>query len=504
MSLKKWSPVFAGLLVTFLAPPSFGACPGGCPRGDTTSITVAAVGPVSGILFGFTDADYQSPLTATPAADEQTSCAQPGELRTRRFEFAGDPPGLGPVHLYLDPNRSSGGGVTPQAMPQSAGQVQPNGGLYPAVNDMKFYLRLDIPDLGMRLVNVGPLHVTAPVGAWPPPEGTIYDLQKAVQFAERDPQTGAPTGPVLATLNLGSHATFYGAGPLTATLSQASTSGNTVNLTAQVSSQSSSALNAVWHFYSREKIAALGQPAPAAMVASEFGPQAGRLSLPASGSQTIGVPVQMTRPGSEPVSFFVSAASNGQIFGSKQTVRAVLPNQGLQVTAVSPETASAGASVTLTLTGTGFALPLSLSTGDPNVQITGVNLLSPQTVQASLQVLGSAAPGYRDLTVTSNGRQFKVVEAFTVTWPRPAITQALPASVSGGAAFTFDVKGDFFLSPSFVGLGPNVTVQSVQRVSRDKLTVTAQAAPGFTGPVDVIVVGANGSAALAGGLTVTP
>lgn len=499
----------------------------GCARSDSIDIVLTAIGPTQGTLFGFTDADYKG-----AAPDEQSSCEQPGDLQTTRFEFAGDLPGVGAVRLYLDPARSSGGSLVPQSLPQSASAIDPDGGLFPAVNEMKFYLRLDIPDLGLELANIQPLTVKAVVGSWPPPVGTAYQLQQQVQFAERDPLTGAPTGPVLATVQLGSQAQFHAPGPLDTDLEQVAVQGDTVAVEASLTAQTTAPLETVWHVYSRGKLVTLdttpASPATgtgsggigvgtgasystespvdeeAQAAEAEYGPEAGEASLAPGTPEVIGVSAQLSKPGSEYVTLFAATRSGNQVFGGRHGLRIVRPDNGLKVSGVFPATAVAGTSGTLVLTGQGFQHPLSLTASAPGITIGTLTLVSPQEVQAQVVFQAAAKPGTVDLKLTSNGREFTFVEAFTMRWPRPQIGQVGPAVLTAGTQSVLSIHGDFFHAPSFVSLGSNVQVVSVQRVSRNLLSVTVVPASGFSGPVDVIVVGANGSAAKAGAVTVVP
>lgn len=494
--------LLTAILLLISNTPVFGACAGGagCARSDRLTLAVTGVGSSAGSLSGFTDAAYQwSAANSCPTL--RTSCQQPGALQTSAFEFVGDLPGLGPARLYLDPNRKSGGKVVPMVLPQSAAAIDPDGGLFPAVNEMTFYLRLDVPDLGLHLASVQPVTVRAVIGEWPPPPGTNYVLQKRVQFAERDSVTGAPTGPVLAKLEVGSQAYFHPAGPIETTLEQTSVQGNSVSLSARLATQTADSLRVVWHLYSREKIVSLGQPSAST---PEYGPRAGRADLQPGVPQLIDLPAQMTKPGSEFVTLFAAAESGGQIFGGRQDLRVVLPDNGLMISEIAPTTVKGGSSQTLVLTGDGFELPLSLSVSEAGIDVGKLTLVSPQEVRAEVVFRDAVYPGPIDVTLTSNGRVFTFVDALTVLWPRPVIQRIEPVVQPAGVKSLLRIHGDFFLAPSFVSLGPNVQVVSVRRVRRDLLSVTILAPTGFTGTADVIVVGANGSAAQAGAVTIVP
>jgi len=432
-----------------------------------------------------------------------TSCFQPALLQDRRFEFAGQISGLGPVRLYLDPVRISTGTIAadPTSLPHSCAEIVPGQTVFPARNQLAFYLRLDIPDLGLALTNVNPLSVSTTIGTWPPPVGATYALAQQVNFADRGPD-GLPVGPTRATLKLSSVSEFSPPGGYTLNVSQGVTSPAQIDVTGSITSSADTAIAVTWHYYTRGTLAALGAT-PSGTAA--FGPQAGIATLPSSGSvATVPLTLTLSRPGSEFVTFVASTVLHGQGRSDKGELRVVLPDNGLVVSSVSPATIPADGQVhQVTLTGQGFQLPTVAFTG-AGVTVQQVVVVNSQLLHVNVVVALNALPTTRDIIVTSTGRSFYFAQGPTVTWPAPGITSVSPTHISAGQAFNLTVTGSRFMPSPSVTLGTQLQVTGVQRISSTMLTVTGQAPLSASGPVDVVLLTASGAACLSAGLVVDP
>ncbi len=492
-------------------------CPGGegCARGDFMDVTIEGLGELTAILGGFTDSFYgiipEPPLVASGVVtDSETSCSQPGYLTDRRFEFAGDVPGLGPARLFLDPTRLSRGTVKPINMPQSFEELTPNTSVYPAVNEFRFYLRLNFPefgDNGLQLVNRNPLTVRGQFDEWPPPLGTVYHLVEPVQFSERNPNTGEPVGPVLATLEMPSHACFYGAeaGAITTSIAQIGLNGAHALLEATVVSTVNTA--AIWHAYSAGTILTLN-PTPPPLGAPEFGPQAGRLNLVAGVPKQVQFSATFGQAGSEFVRFMVHADTGAgndcmtRLSGSQNVVRVVRPNVGLSVDGVAELSYAllAGTTTEVTFTGTGFQQPVAIEFSGTGVTAQEVNIISPQEIRATIQVSTSAEPTTRNARFTSNGRQFLLAKSNDVIWPPPEVISVDPPVLFTSVPTELNITGKYFLPLSFVSLGPNVDVIDVSRISptllRARVVPRSPNTATAAGPADVVVVAANGASGI--------
>jgi hypothetical protein len=451
----------------------------GCARSDAATIDLMGVGTVNTSLVGFSDAAYVN-----------SSCLMPGNLAFRRFEFAGDVNVLGPVRLYLDPTRVSLGVISPP-------QPDPPG-LFPAQNRIAFYVRLDAPQLGLQLVSKSALVVAATIDSWPPPVGTTYQVQSPVEFLQRDPTTGAPNGPVVAVLTQNSHAQFYGAGPLNATILQTNSLGNAVQITGSLLSQIN--LNTIWHFYTIGKLLQLDEPVNEV---AAFGPQAGRSSLQPGIAQSIPITGHMLVPGSEEI-VFMAAAAQPFVFGDKAVVRVSLPDRGLEVTGISQQQIFAGNTSQLTITGNGFQAPISLSFSDKGITTQNIQLISPTQILATISVPATTAPTDNDLIVFSNNRTYTVADGVTILWNQPTITAVSPKTVKAGQTFTLDLVGDRFFDPSYLNLGDKVQIRRIQRISNQEIQVDASAKLATSGPVDIALTSANGTAQLNAGFNIVP
>lgn len=499
-------------------------CPGGemCARSDVLTMRLSGVGPVEGNLFGFTDTLYgaagpdEVARGALDGEESAGSCKQPSLLTDQRFEFAGFLPGVGAVRLYLDPRRPSRGEVVPAEIPDRLPESPSRDGAFPAVNEMRFFLHLDLPDMGesgMQLVNVEPLIVRAPIREWPPPVGTVYELDGPVEFAERDPKTGKAVGPVRATIAQESISCFQGTGPLEVSLEAGESKGRApVRLHGGIRSDSREELETIWHLYTRGRLVTLDSKRGKGE--GKLGPQAGSVTVGGQdrSSARIQARVKFRRPGSEFVTFMAAASDPGRefttecdqrIFGSQADLRVTQPDRGLLVSRVKPEVVEAGSEVALEITGEGFEQPLKLSFSGSGIELLGVERVSEERLRAKVRVGPEAAPTLRDLRIGSGKREFHFTEAVTVLWPPPVVHSVKPTTLANGPV-ELKIEGEFFPALTSVGLGPQVKVLGVDRQSRRHLVVQAEvsgAAEGSADVADVIVVGANGTGGLRSGLT---
>lgn len=492
-------------------------CSGGdmCGRSDLMSMHMEGLGPIAGNLFGYTDAFYgvASPEEVARGVlaegDSRGSCEQPSVLTDRRFEFAGRLPGVGAARLYLDPTRPSRGEVLPTRLPDKLEDKASTGGLFPAVNEMRFFLRLDLPEMGkagLYLTNVHPLTVRAHIDEWPPPRGTVYRMVEPVEFRERDPETGAPVGPVLATIAQESTSCFHGGGPLEVSVEAKSSQGRgPVRLEGQIRSSSRDPLEAVWHLYSRGRLVELDTSERGH---SLLGPHAGQVELGGSrrSSSRVRARVKLHSPGSEFVSFMAASAKgnavecDGHIFGDQAAVRVVRADRGLRIDLVEPAVLEAGTEATLNVSGASFQEPLALSVSGSGVDVIQVEQPAENHLRVRVRVEAAADPTRRDLHLRSREREFLFVEAFTVVWPPPVVHRVEPSSLAPGREVELTIDGDFFPALSSVSLGQNVEVHEVVRRSRRQLLVRASVSHKAAGTADVIVVGANGTGGLGSGL----
>ncbi len=185
------------------------------------------------------------------------------------------------------------------------------------------------------------------------------------------------------------------------------------------------------------------------------------------------------------------------------TVSAIVPNSGV-----------AGTAVNVTVTGTAFDPAAAfhlLQVSGAGVSASALAVASDTSLSATLTLAGIAPAGARDVSVTVGSQtSAPLVGGFTVVAPpAPTVASVSPASGARGAVVNVTVSGAQFdpANPIHqVGIsGVGVTVSNVVAVNATTLTCTltvGNLAPQSARDVTV-TVGAQTSAPLAGGFTVT-
>jgi hypothetical protein len=286
-------------------------------------------------------------------------------------------------------------------------------------------------------------------------------------------------------------------------------------LEARFTSTDDSSRDVVWHFYTRGRLIELGTPisggsaatlTPGEAARPELGPQAGITALPPQSPHSLRVTARFAKPGSEFVKFMAATSAGDEAYGNQHSVRAFQADSGLVLTSLQPEQALAGSTTTLVLSGEDFQAPLQIEFGDPAISASKVRLISSREVWIDVTIPGTAEPGTHDVVVTSQGRTFTFAEGFTTLWPPPVVTAVSPVlfSAKDTAAQQLHVTGDFFFAPSFVNLGSQMQVLSVQRLSRWELLVEAVPVAGSNGAVDLEVAGPGGKSRLPRAATIVP
>ena len=162
-----------------------------------------------------------------------------------------------------------------------------------------------------------------------------------------------------------------------------------------------------------------------------------------------------------------------------------------QITGVLPDSAQQNQSQTVTITGlnTNFTSSSAVSFG-LGVNVNSVTFNSPTSLSVHISVLGSAPPGARDVTVTTNGTPLTGAGLFTVLAATPQITSVFPSSAQQNQSLAVTITGlnTNFSALSTVSFGAGVTVNAVSFNSPTSLTANISVQPAATpGARDVIV-----------------
>jgi uncharacterized repeat protein (TIGR01451 family) len=185
-------------------------------------------------------------------------------------------------------------------------------------------------------------------------------------------------------------------------------------------------------------------------------------------------------------------ASVGSLPGGGQCVEPPPPPPTL--TDIQPASGVQGTSVDVALTGTNFVSPTVTASGD-GVAVRNVKLDADDSVNATFAIASDAAPGVRNITLTTPGGT-STAASFTILPPPPTLTKVTPGIGARGATGSLDVtlSGTNFVPGLVLDGGSKISVTDVQVVSSTEATAKLVVAPGASlGPADIRVTTTGGS-----------
>jgi hypothetical protein len=189
---------------------------------------------------------------------------------------------------------------------------------------------------------------------------------------------------------------------------------------------------------------------------------------------TVNSPTQIT------ASFFISqnaptGPTNVTVNTSAGTSNAaVLTVSGTYptLTAVSPASGVSGTTVQVALTGTNFVQGAKVATTYGGIAVTGVNVISPTQINATLTISATADPGPAYFTVNT-GSGMAGWAVFNVTGFAPTLASVSPASGSPGTQVPVTLTGTNFTTGSkIVTSNTGISVSGVTVVSTTQITAT--------------------------------
>ena len=180
------------------------------------------------------------------------------------------------------------------------------------------------------------------------------------------------------------------------------------------------------------------------------------------------------------------------------TVRQALPT----ITSVSPDRGSQSATLTVTLAGmnlTGTS-EVRLGTG---IAVNSFTILNSNQLTANITIVGGAALGAMDVSVTTPGGNFTLPNGFTVKQALPIISSVSPSQGSQNAALTVIISGSNFSGATSVSFGSGVAIESFTNLSPTQLKVNVEiGGEAVTGARDVTVTTPGGSSTLGNSFTI--
>jgi len=189
----------------------------------------------------------------------------------------------------------------------------------------------------------------------------------------------------------------------------------------------------------------------------------------------------------------VTALTVVYVQAAAPTVISVSPNSGLQGQTLP----------TVVITGINFTGASALGFGT-EITVNSFTVNSDTQITASITIDHYAAPGSRDVSVTTPGGTGTRAGGFIVIQAPPTVTRLSDNSGFRGQTLLVSIYGDHFSGVTAVSFGAGVTVSNFGAFTQTwiltKITIAVSATPGLRG---VSVTTPGGTATLAGGFTVS-
>jgi len=175
------------------------------------------------------------------------------------------------------------------------------------------------------------------------------------------------------------------------------------------------------------------------------------------------------------------------------TVISVSPNLGLQGQTFN----------SVIIAGTNFTGASALSFGK-KITVNSFTVNSDTQIIASITITTYAAPGSRDVSVTTLGGKGSLANAFTVIQAPPTVTSLSSNYGLRGQTLDVSIYGNHFSGVTVVSFGAGVTVNNFKAFSETSIftgiTVAYTATPGLR---DISVTTPGGTATLVGSFTIS-
>ncbi len=141
------------------------------------------------------------------------------------------------------------------------------------------------------------------------------------------------------------------------------------------------------------------------------------------------------------------------------TLSGVLTWMPPTITSISPNQDMQGQSRSVTISGSYFIGATSVSF-EPGITVYGFTVNSATRITASISISNVAAPGARDVSVTTPGGTATVTNGFIVNPAPPSITYVIPNQGIQGQRLNVSISGFYFTGATSVSFGPEIAVES--------------------------------------------
>ena len=180
------------------------------------------------------------------------------------------------------------------------------------------------------------------------------------------------------------------------------------------------------------------------------------------------------------------------------TVKQALP----LITSVEPNQGRQGETLSVDVYGINFNNASVLQFGD-GIALDSFNIISSTHIEAVISLSTEAATGNRDITITTPGGSYTLVNGFTVKQALPLITSVEPNQGRQGETLNITITGAYLGGASALQFGASISVNSFNILSSSQITANITIAPeASAGTRDIAVATPGGSYILANGFTV--
>jgi hypothetical protein len=178
-------------------------------------------------------------------------------------------------------------------------------------------------------------------------------------------------------------------------------------------------------------------------------------------------------------------------------------NQALPIiTSISPDQDIQGATLNVTITGTNLAGASEVRFGT-GIVVNSFTVLSSNQMTVSIIIVADTATGARDVSVTTTGGSFTLLNGFTVNQALPTVTSISPDQGNQETMLNVIIDGTNFTGATEVRLGSGIVVNSFTVLSSNQITASISIALDCeTGKRDVSVTTPGGNFTLPNSFTV--
>jgi hypothetical protein len=172
------------------------------------------------------------------------------------------------------------------------------------------------------------------------------------------------------------------------------------------------------------------------------------------------------------------------------------------ITSISPDQGDQGATLNVTIAGTNLtgASEVRFGTG---IAVNSFTFLSSNQISANITIVTGATIGARDVSVTTSGGSFTLLNSFTVKQALPMITSVSPDQGRQGVTLSVTITGTNLTGANEVRFGTGIAVNSFTVLSPNQISASIIIiADAVTGTRDVSVITTGGSFTLPNSFTV--